>query len=738
MATELAKAYVQIVPSARGMAGAISKELGGEADSAGASAGKKAGGSLVSTLKNVVVAAGIGKLLKDSLMAGADLQQSIGGIETLFGAGGRSVEEYAQKVGKSVADAQGDYDKLMAAQTAMMKNADIAYQTVGLSANDYMQNVTGFSAALISSLGGDTQKAADAANTAMIDMADNANKMGTDMQSIQNAYQGFAKQNYTMLDNLKLGYGGTKTEMQRLLADAEKISGVHYDMENLADVYSAIHVIQGELDITGTTAKEASTTFTGSFSAMKAAASNLMANISLGADLGPSLEALGETVSTFLIGNLIPMVGNILAGLPQAVSGIIQAGGNVIMDMLVQSLGLEEGAGLEGIINSFRVMLASLAAEAPAMLQETLLPMLQTGISQMMELLIAGVDILGMFLNTAIEMAPGLLTVGVQLLQSVTDGIFSAIPTLIESAGTAVGEFSATITDPNFLTGLLESGTELLNSIVDGIAENLPALGDVALDAIVDLADAIVENLPQILEKGQEILENLIRGIQSAFPQLLASIGTAIGNILRTVVQNLPQIIRSGFNLLISFIKGIGQAGPSLITGFGQLLQNIKKAVKDVNWLQVGKDIIQGLINGIGAMAGALWEAAQNIAKSALNAIKGFFGIKSPSRRMRDEVGKFLPLGIAVGIQQNAGAVRDAMDDLADEVAETDMTARVQAAVQGSPVRAAGRTQTAKAVTVAVNIGTFINNTAEDVEALADTVAERIQFRVEQQEVALA
>ena len=287
MATELGKAYVQIIPSAKGISGMIQKEMGGEVASAGVSAGESLGSKMVGALKAVVVAAGIGKAIGAALSEGAALQQSLGGIETLFKDSADKVKGFANE----------------------------AYKTTGLSANAYMENVTGFSASLLQSLGGDTDKAADIADMAMIDMSDNANKMGTSMDSIQVAYQGFAKQNYTMLDNLKLGYGGTKQEMQRLLADAEKLTGVKYDINNLSDVYQAIHAIQENLDITGTTAKEAASTFSGSFESMKAAAQNVLGKIAIGENVTPALQSLLETTKTFLFGNFLPMIGNILSGL---------------------------------------------------------------------------------------------------------------------------------------------------------------------------------------------------------------------------------------------------------------------------------------------------------------------------------------------------------------------------------------------------------------------------------------
>ena len=288
---EMAKAYVQIVPSAQGIKGTLEDVFGKETDGLGTKTGLSIGTQLVGTIKKVVVAAGIGKLIKESLDVGGALQQSIGGIETLFKDSADTVKQYAAQ----------------------------AYQTVGLSANDYMEQTTSFAASLLSSVSKDTNVAAQLANMAMVDMADNANKMGTDMQDIQNAYQGFAKQNYTMLDNLKLGYGGTKTEMQRLLTDAERISGVHYDLGNLADMYSAIHVIQQEMGITGTTAREAATTLTGSFAAMKAAAQNVLGNWSTGADLTAPLQALTDTARTYLVDNLLPMIGNVLQGIPQVI-----------------------------------------------------------------------------------------------------------------------------------------------------------------------------------------------------------------------------------------------------------------------------------------------------------------------------------------------------------------------------------------------------------------------------------
>lgn len=323
MATELGKAYVQIIPSAKGISGMIQKEMGGEVASAGVSAGESLGSKMVGALKAVVVAAGIGKAIGAALSEGAALQQSLGGIETLFKDSADKVKGFANE----------------------------AYKTTGLSANAYMENVTGFSASLLQSLGGDTDKAADIANMAMIDMSDNANKMGTSMDSIQVAYQGFAKQNYTMLDNLKLGYGGTKQEMQRLLADAEKLTGVKYDINNLSDVYQAIHAIQENLDITGTTAKEAASTFSGSFESMKAAAQNVLGKIAIGENILPSLRALLDTTSTFLFNNFLPMLGNIFSGLGVLLSEGIS---DVVSHIFGESIGNAVNGQLSRVVGIFQ------------------------------------------------------------------------------------------------------------------------------------------------------------------------------------------------------------------------------------------------------------------------------------------------------------------------------------------------------------------------------------------------
>ena len=491
---ELAKAYVQIVPSAEGIQGSISRVMGGEASSAGESAGTLLGTKLVGTLKKVIAAAGIGKIISDSLNFGGALQQSIGGIETLFGAGGRSIEEYAQSMGKSMDAVKDEYASLMQSQQTVFNNAAQAYRTVGLSANEYMEQTTSFAASLLSSVSKDTNVAAQLANMAMVDMADNANKMGTDMASIQNAYQGFAKQNYTMLDNLKLGYGGTQAEMQRLLTDAEKLSGVHYELGNLADMYSAIHIIQTDLDITGTTAKEAATTLTGSFAAMKAAAQNVLGDWSTGADLTAPMQALADTARTFLQGNLLPMIGNVLAGIPQLVYGLVPE--------------------------------------------------------------------------------------------------------------------------------VLQTGTELVSSLASGFAQGIPAFLSTALPQLLSFTEELRANAGQFVDAGLNCITQLLNGLIAGLPQLIAYVPDIIINIAGIINDNMPKILAQGVSIIVQLIAGIIQAVPSLLANWKKILQAVLSVISAINWLNIGKNILTSVANGVKSMGSSMLTAFKGGFSSALSWIK--------------------------------------------------------------------------------------------------------------------
>ena len=509
MATDLGKAYVQIIPSARGISGMISNELGGEAMSAGTQSGSKLGGAFVGMAKRVIGAAAIGKFIKDSIFQGGQLEQSLGGVETLFKDSSDKVKQYAAK----------------------------AFETSGISANEYMQNVTSFSASLLQSLGGNTSKAADVADMAMRDMSDNANKMGTDMGSIQNAYQGFAKDNYTMLDNLKLGYGGTKSEMQRLLADATKLTGVKYDINNLSDVYNAIHAIQGKLDITGTTAKEASETLEGSFNSMKAAFKDFQGALTTGGDINATLSNLVQTTGTFLFKNLVPMVGR-----------------------LVGNLGLVILQGIPKLINALN----------PAI--EQILTWLKSNF-------------------------PRILQQGSELVGNLILGIINAQPELLSAAGNLLNSFVQFVLSN--LPAIWETGKNLFFKLVDGIINVLPQIGETALKIITEFINYVTNNLPQILQSGIKILTELVNGIIQRLPMIGATVLKIAALFLATLLEKLPDILAMGVKLIVFLVKGIISMFSNVQNAMNNLGSSIIQAVKKVNLFSAGKAIIDGFLKGL-------------------------------------------------------------------------------------------------------------------------------------------
>lgn len=581
MATELAKAYVQIIPSAKGIKGSISSLLGGEADSAGKSAGTSVGNRLVSTFKTVVAAAGLGKALGASLTEGADLQQSIGGIETLFKDSADTVKGYAAN----------------------------AYKTAGLSANQYMETVTSFSASLLQSMGNDTAAAAEKANMALTDMSDNANKMGTNMQDIQNAYQGFAKQNYTMLDNLKLGYGGTKEEMERLLADAQAISGVEYDVSSYADVVDAIHVIQTEMGITGTTAKEASETFSGSMAAMKAAAKNLIGNLSLGEDIGPSLAALQETTYTFLVGNFFPMVGNILSQLPQVI-----------------------GTALSAAVRAINIA-ADNADQIVAMGVELVTGIAEAVIGAIPYLLEAAVNLLAAFGQAILD--TDWVEVATNLANNIRDALDQASGEIFGSDDSIIAALGESIT--NNLPAILSKGVEIITNLVNGILAAIPGLITTAGELIQQFAGFIVANLPAILDAGAQIIENLGQGIEEALPEIFSALTDTITEAVTSALEFFGILVDGSTEDMETIKTVVSTVMNSVQTIFSTVLAVVKGVVN--TFLSVLKGDWSGALNSIKTTASTVWDGIKTIfsnklsliktaVSTALDAIKGYFSDK--------------------------------------------------------------------------------------------------------------
>lgn len=523
-------------------------------------------------------------LAKSAVTQYADYEQLAGGVDTLFKDSSETVKQYAND----------------------------AYKTAGMSANEYMEAVTGFSASLIQSMGGDTKAAAEKANMAIVDMSDNANKMGTDIESIKNAYSGFAKSNFTMLDNLKLGYGGTKEEMERLLEDASKLSGIEYDISSYADIVDAIHVVQTEMGITGTTAKEASETITGSLNATKSAWNNLLTGLADdNADLDGLMDNLTESIET-TIDNIVPRIFETIPRLTAAIP------------RLIDSL-----AGLAG----------KLAGKVGGLIEQ-LLPQLIKGFFTLIKAVTA----------TLPTFVPQILSAAITLFSGLLTGLNDTIPLLLAMLPEIIQNITATLTEN--LPSLIASGVDILVNLISGVTQAIPSLIESIIALIPVITGAITDNLPKIIEAGLNLLMALASGIIQAIPQLVAMLPTVISSILTTITQNLPKIITSGIELLGALISGIIQAIPQLVAALPQVFTAIINAFKNIDWASLGKNIIDGVINGVKNAASSLINVFIDLANSALDAIKNFFGIASPSRVMRDEVGKMLPAGMAIGVEE--------------------------------------------------------------------------------------
>lgn len=570
-----------------------------EINEKGFSAGVGKIGSIVKTGLAVLggavagVTAGFGALAKSALDSKASLEQNLGGVETLF-------KENAQTV---------------------IDNANKAYKTAGMSANAYMESVTSFSASLLQSVAGDTAKAADIADMAMVDMSDNANKMGTSMELIQNAYQGFAKQNYTMLDNLKLGYGGTKEEMQRLLEDAEKISGVKYDISNLSDVYNAIHVIQGELGITGTTAKEASSTISGSIDSAKAAFDNFLNGSGSPAELADAMVTAGRNI----LNGLAEIIPRLIETIPETVRLIKESFAEQLSPENLQEM-------LDSGVNILMSILNGILAALPGII-DTALMIVQT------------------LAEYLIENFPRFLEVGAQLLQNIITGITQGIPHLLAQGADMLSQYKGKIIE--YLPKLIDSGLKMLVSLLNGLLQAAPKIIEQAGRMLTEYIEIIIKMLPKILESGKDMILSLLQGLVQNAPKIIAQIAKTLADFLATIASNLPEILQAGIEIIGELLSGIISAVPDIIAAIPGMLSDIGSAFLDKDWGAIGWNIIEGIKNGVMNAAGNLVNAAVNAARNAVDTVKGWLGIASPSKRMRDEVGKMMALGTGIGFEKN-------------------------------------------------------------------------------------
>ncbi|MCI5630189.1 MAG: phage tail protein [Clostridium sp.] len=656
-------------------------------DNSGAESGLSKLGSIASkgfkaiSASVAVAATAVAGLTKACIDQYAQFEQLKGGVETLFKDSSNKVMEYANN----------------------------AFANAGLSANQYMDTVTSFSASLLQSLGGDTAKSADVANQAVTDMSDNVNKMGTSMESVQNAYQGFAKSNFTMLDNLRLGYGGTKEEMQRLLDDAEKLSGIHYDISNFADITEAIHVIQTEIGITGATADEAKTTIEGSLNMVKASWTNLITGMAdeeanfdqlinnfvssadiFGKNIMPRIEIALNGVSQ-LIEQLLPKIAErIPAILTDTLPTLVQAGANILTS-LVSGIQQNISTIIPMVINIINIICDTILTMFPQLLQlgaDIIVSLIQ-GIAQQLPTLIpAAIQCIMQLINTLIENLPLILDAGMQLLDGLIEGIVNAIPDLIAMLPTIIKTIINFLVES--LPTILQQGCEILLSLINGLVEAIPDLIAMLPTIIDTIINFITNNLPQILQMGIKVLISLINGVVNAIPQLVAMLPQIINTIINTLTAHLPEIIMAGIQILVALAGGLIQAIPQLVGQIPTITKAIFKAFNDVNWLDIGINIIKGIGKGIGQMASWLWDKAKEVVSNVKDKVCDFLGIHSPSRLFRDVVGINIVKGIGVGFDKESPELNKLavgnMEDLYDSLRGTvDVeTAKTTAAITSS------------------------------------------------------
>lgn len=667
MATTLGKAYIQIMPSAKGIKAEVEKVLGKEippateqpGEQAGQQMGESMGSKLAGVLKKVILAAGFGKVVKESLMAGADLQQSVGGVETIFKQSANIVSTYAKS----------------------------AYSRAGVSANEYMEQVTSFSASLLQSLGGNTEKAAKYADRAMVDMSDNANKFGTNIGDIQNAYQGFAKSNYTMLDNLKLGYGGTQSEMQRLISDASKMKDVQEELGITVDessmsfgnVVNAISVMQKSLDISGTTAKEAKITFSGSLASMKASATDFLASLTgvtngsgeAVLDVQKSLENLVNSAITFFAGNLVPMAVSIVVTLPTA-----------IVNALTTQLPLFTKQGVD--------MMSNIGSGI-----QTNLPNLVKQVTDaVVKLSEAFLSSAGEFLKAGSGFAKNMLQGLMDSLPTIIDGIFQILVNIVDFIGQN-GDL------------ILNTSVEMMGIILEGIIQSLPniligiqnlaysmcmallnidwiGLGVHIIEMLIDGIFALIETIPSMLFSMGENSKNKL--LETNWLQLgcdvVMRIFTGLLELEMYIPNKLKDIAEQGLikffglnwqglgNKVVNAIKsGVDSAGSFICNAFARLGQWSKEKF-GTNWVQVGSNIIHGIVNGVSGAARRLYDTISGVASKALKVAKKLLGIHSPSKVFENEVGLMIPKGTAVGVTKDKSLTR-AIKNMALEAVDT-------------------------------------------------------------------
>lgn len=513
------------------------------------------------------------KGLDDAKNKGSGFASFLGGIGKAGAAAFAAVGTATVAMGKQAVDAYANYEQLWGgvqklygdAADTVRQNAEQAFMTSGMQINDYMETATSFSAALIRSLNGDAQKAAEVTDIAMRAMSDNVNTFGTDAEAVSNAFMGLSRNNYTMIDNLKLGYAGSAEGMRQLINDSGVLGRTLTSTSELAevgfaDMVLAIQAVQEQQNIAGTTAKEAMTTIEGSAKATRAAWQNVITAIGKGEGLGDALEGLTTAI-----------------------------------------FGEKEGEGL----------LANI------------IPRIQTTMEQIGEFVVEAGPLLA-------EKIP-------EVLNAILPAVFETVTNLTASLGT-------------FLFQKLPDIIATLYQVVMQMVQNVSAF--------------FLQNLPTIIQSGIEMLNGLAQGIRNNLPEIIATAMEVISQFLGEIIYELPDIIAAGINIVMGLIEGIINSIPSILDALGVLIDKAWHAITNFDWVSIGRNIISGIANGISSLGHIIGDRLMSIARSAWSAVKSFFGIASPSKLMRDTIGRYIPLGMAEGIENEADSVYDAMDDL--------------------------------------------------------------------------
>lgn len=623
--SEIATAYVQIEPTFKGVQDKIKKEL--DSGNAGEESGRSIGSKFASGFASVVGTAGkvvagavatgsaaVGKVVSDSAAQFAEYEQLVGGVETLFGSSYDSIDEFVEATGIGAEEAGAAWEQYQNRQQTVLDNAANAYQTAGMSANEYMNTVNGFAAALNNSLGEYAWQSANYADMAVGDMADNANKMGTSMEAVQNAYAGFSKGNFTMLDNLKLGYGGTKTEMERLMRDAEQMEGLiegSLSVDNFADVVDAIHIVQENMGITGTTAREAATTIQGSLAQLQASWTNVLTGMGdKDADLSALIGTLVDNAQTF-IGNMLPVIEQALTGVSTMIAELAPV----------------------------------IASELPALLQSAL---------------------------------PMLLTSGVQVVETLAQGILDSIPLLMPQITELIVQLGTMLIE--MLPQLIQVGAEVILSLAMGIAQALPELIPTIVDVILTITEYLVDNIDLLIDAALQLMIGLAVGLIQALPVLIQKVPEIIVKLVSALIREGAKLLEAAKALINKLKEGISQYAPLVIQAGKKLMEDFKAKLLEFvkKFVDIGKNIVEGIKEGISSAWSSLTNWFKEKLSGLVDGVKDFFKIGSPSKLFADEVGRWIPVGIAQGINDGMGALDKAVQGMTAEVTQKGISTTVR------------------------------------------------------------